>query len=77
MARDPRPSMQETLLSGPVLVPPKFLGECRIIMFLLLSAAKITVSISLTNDRSSSSFEASELRLSLYACRFLLPASLL
>jgi hypothetical protein len=58
MTWDPKPSMLETLLSGGVHVPPKFLGECRIMMFLLASAAKITESISSTNDRS---FSASKL----------------
>jgi hypothetical protein len=77
MAWDPKPSMQDTLLSGRVLVPPKFLGECRIMMFLLASAAKITVLISLTNDHSFSASKAPKLRLLLNAWRFLLPASLL
>jgi hypothetical protein len=76
-ARDPKPSKQETLLSGRVLVPPKFLEECRIMMFLLASAAKITVSISSASDHSFSAFEDPELRLSPNAWRFLLPASLL
>jgi hypothetical protein len=46
MAWDSILSTQETLLSWQVLVspvPPKFLGKCRIMMFLLASAAKITV----------------------------------
>jgi hypothetical protein len=55
--------MQETLLSGWVLDPSKFLGECRKIMFLLASEAKITVSIALPKDCSFSAFEAPDLRL--------------
>jgi hypothetical protein len=46
-------------------------------MFLLALAAKITVSITLTNDCSFFAFKASELRLLLNAWRFLLHASLL
>jgi hypothetical protein len=74
---DPEPSMQLTLLSGWDLVPAKFLGKRRIMMFLLALAAKITALISLTHDCSFFAFEASELRLSPNACRFLLPVSLL
>ena len=47
--------MHTTLLSGLDLVPPKFLGLWRIIILLFASAAKITVSISSTKDRSFSS----------------------
>ena len=57
-AWDPEPSMQVTLLLGQVLVPPKFLGEYRIMMFLLAPAAEIAGSISSTNNRSLSAFEA-------------------
>ena len=39
VAQEPTPSMQTALLSGQNLVPPKFLGKCRIIMFLFESAA--------------------------------------
>ena len=49
--------MHTTLLSGLDLVPPKFLGLWRIIILLFASAAKITVSISSTKDRSFSSSE--------------------
>jgi hypothetical protein len=47
MAWNPEPSMHETLLYRRVLVPPKSLGESRIMMFLLEPAAKITISISI------------------------------
>ena len=49
--------MHTTLLSDLDLVPPKFLGLWRIIILLFASAAKITVSISSTKDRSFSSSE--------------------
>ncbi len=58
-------------------MPPKFLGECRIMMFPFKSAAKITVSISSTNAYSFALFESPELKMSLKAWRFLFPASLL
>ena len=48
-----------------------------IMMLLFALAAKITVSISSTNDHSFSAPFDSELRMSLKACKFLLPASLL
>ena len=48
--------MHTTLLSDLDLVPPKFLGW-RIIILLFASAARITVSISSTKDRSFSSSE--------------------
>jgi hypothetical protein len=71
------PSMHTTLFLGWDLVPPKFLGECRIMMFLFELAAKITVLISLTNACSFALFESPELKMSLKAWRFLFPASLL
>ncbi len=69
--------MQTNLFLGLDLVLPKFLGECKIMMYLFESAAKITVSISLTNARSFASFESPELRMLLNASRFMFPASLL
>ncbi len=58
-------------------MPPKFMGECKIMMFLFKSAAKITVLISSTNARSFASFESPELRMLLNASRFLFSESLL
>ncbi len=77
VAQGPTPSMHMTLFLGWDLVPQKFLGECGIMMFPFKSAAKITVSISLTNARSFALFESPELKMSLKAWRFLFPASLL
>ncbi len=67
VAREPAPSMHSTLFSGRDLVPPKFLGECRIIMSLFESAARIAVSISLTSACNFTSSESPELRMSLKA----------
>ena len=77
IASAPRPSMQTTLLLGLDSVPPRFFGECMIIMFLSVFAAKITVSISSTSDCNFSAFDADEPRMLPKACKFLFPASLL
>jgi hypothetical protein len=52
IAYAPIPIIPTTLFLGWFLVPPKFFGEWKIIMFMFCvsSAAKPTVSISLTND---------------------------
>ena len=59
--------MHTTLLSGLDLVPPKFLGLWRIIILLFASAAKITVSISSTKDRSFSCSDKPDSRMLLKA----------
>jgi hypothetical protein len=67
--------MHIALFLGRDLVQPKFMGECRIMMFLFASAAKITIPISLTNACSFVLFEPPELGMSLLARRrFLFPA---
>jgi hypothetical protein len=73
----PNPIIPTTLFLGGILVPPKFFGEWKIITFFVSSAAKITVSISLTNDFIFLKSELFELSVLLYACMFLLPLSLL
>ncbi len=67
VAQEPMPSMHTTLFLGWDLVPPKFLGECRIIVLLFKSAAKITVSMSLTNAWSFNLFESTKFMMSLKA----------
>ncbi len=69
--------MQTTLFLGWVWVPTKFLGECKIIMRLFASAAKITVSISLTNCRSLVTLLLFELKILLKSFKFWFPALLL
>ncbi len=73
----PIPNMQTTLFSGQVWVQPKFLGECRIIMRLFASAAKITVSISSTNCRSLVALLSFQFKVLWKAFKFQFPASLL
>jgi hypothetical protein len=69
--------MQTNLFAGRVLVPPKFLGECRSMILLLAFATKITVSTSSVTCYSLVASFTSEPRVSLNAWRFLFPASLL
>jgi hypothetical protein len=69
--------MQTTLFLDQVQVPPKLLGECRIIMYLFASAVKITVSISSTNCHSLVALVSFKFKILLKAFKFQFPALLL